>query len=263
MSKHPVDRLVEIMATLRDPEQGCPWDKKQTYRSIVPHTLEEAYEVAEAIELEEYDHLKEELGDLLFQVIFYSRLAEEEARFNFDDVIETLNEKLIRRHPHVFQPQGKKNLADQEVRSNWETIKQQERQSRQPASTSKLDGVSINLPALSRAQKLQGRAAHFGFDWPSVQPALAKIDEETQELRDALQRGDQQHAVEELGDVIFSCVNVARHLNADSEQLLRQATQKFESRFRKIETMLDNQGRSVDDADLEELDQLWDLVKQQ
>ena len=274
-AEHSIKQLLEIMAQLRDPQKGCPWDRKQSYESIVPHTLEEAYEVADCIERGDFAHLKDELGDLLFQVIFYSQLASEERRFEFNDVVDNLNQKLLRRHPHVFDPNfaddtsldhpaddADKSISEKAVSSNWEKIKQQEKRSdKSPLKISVLDDVPAALPALSRAQKLQKRAANVGFDWPNLAPALAKITEETEELHQALENNDADNALEEIGDLMFSCVNVVRHLKADSEQLLRRANDKFEARFRKIENMLDKQGIRWEDTDLSQLDQLWELAK--
>ena len=274
-AEHSIKQLLEIMAQLRDPQKGCPWDRKQSYESIVPHTLEEAYEVADCIERGDFAHLKDELGDLLFQVIFYSQLASEERRFEFNDVVDNLNQKLLRRHPHVFDPHfaddtsldhqaddADKSISEKTVRSNWEKIKQQEKRSDNSSlKISVLDDVPAALPALSRAQKLQKRAANVGFDWPNLAPALAKITEETEELHQALENNDADNALEEIGDLMFSCVNVVRHLKADSEQLLRRANDKFEARFRKIENMLDKQGIHWEDTDLSQLDQLWELAK--
>ena len=274
-AEHSIKQLLEIMAQLRDPQKGCPWDRKQSYESIVPHTLEEAYEVADCIERGDFAHLKDELGDLLFQVIFYSQLASEERRFEFNDVVDNLNQKLLRRHPHVFDPNfaddtsldhqaddADKSISEKAVSSNWEKIKQQEKRSdKSPLKISVLDDVPAALPALSRAQKLQKRAANVGFDWPNLAPALAKITEETEELYQALENNDADNALEEIGDLMFSCVNVVRHLKADSEQLLRRANDKFEARFRKIENMLDKQGIHWEDTDLSQLDQLWELAK--
>ncbi|PCJ20908.1 MAG: nucleoside triphosphate pyrophosphohydrolase [Gammaproteobacteria bacterium] len=266
--EHSIERLLEIMAQLRDPQQGCPWDRNQNFESITPHTIEEAYEVADCIERRDSVQLKDELGDLLFQVIFYSQLAQEEGSFEFNDVVENLNSKLLRRHPHGFDSgksdhDGPGEVTEQAVRLNWEKIKQHEKQSLAGTEKfSQMDDVPRNLPALSRAQKLQKRAANVGFDWPSITPALAKISEETEELKQALSNNDPDNALEEVGDLMFSCVNVVRHLNADSEQLLRRANDKFEQRFRKVEQLLDKEGVQWQDSDLEHLDQLWELAKQ-
>lgn len=273
-----MEKLVTIMAMLRNPEFGCPWDLEQTIRSLMPFTLEEAYEVADAIEQEDMVELQEELGDLLFQVVFYARIAEEEGQFEFDDIAAAITRKLIRRHPHVF-PEGRvenfgrsQDISSDQVVVNWEQIKAEERREkavkrRQAGMAEKdrsegvLGDVPRALPALERARKLQKRAAQHGFDWPSLEPVLAKLKEEVSELEDSL-GGDDRDAIEhELGDVLFAVVNMARHLDVETEVVLRKANARFESRFRWIESALAGRGRQVRDADLEELDALWDEAK--
>ncbi|KUJ84375.1 nucleoside triphosphate pyrophosphohydrolase [Microbulbifer flavimaris] len=268
MDKHySVDDLLYLMAQLRNPDGGCPWDLKQNFASIVPSTIEEAYEVAEAIEAEDFEHLHEELGDLLFQVIFYAQLGREAGHFDFSRIVDTLVRKLVRRHPHVF-PSGqlygdnRTDAVDEaQVKKNWEAIKAEERQAKGEGGT--LDGVAVGLPALTRAAKLQKRASGVGFDWPSVDGVLAKIEEEIAELRAAIAAEDEQHAQEELGDLLFTCVNAARHLKVDPEAALRGCNRKFERRFSAVEQQLQAQGRQPSDASLEELDQLWNRAKQQ
>lgn len=254
-----IAQLIQIMTKLRDPDGGCPWDIKQTYQSIVPHTLEEAYEVAYTIEQGDYDALKDELGDLLFQVIFYSQLAKEEGRFEFDDVVGAICDKLIRRHPHVF---GQKQFGSEaQIKGNWEAEKAKERE--QKGEISLLDDVPHNLPALSRANKLQKRCATVGFEWPDVKGALAKVKEEIDEVEQELDAKtvDNDAVGEELGDLFFALVNVSRYLKHDPETLLRQANQKFESRFREVEQRTLAQGRTLAESTLEQMDGLWEAVK--
>ncbi|AWF82105.1 nucleoside triphosphate pyrophosphohydrolase [Microbulbifer sp. A4B17] len=264
---YSVEDLLHLMAELRNPDGGCPWDLKQSFASIVPSTIEEAYEVAEAIEQEDYEHLHEELGDLLFQVIFYAQLGREQGYFDFSQIVDTLVRKLVRRHPHVF-PSGTlygnrsaEPLNEAEVKRNWEAIKEAERTAKGDEGT--LAGVAMGLPALTRAAKLQKRAARVGFDWPDINGVLDKIEEEIAELREAVACGDMEHAQEELGDLLFSCVNASRHLKADPEAALRGCSRKFEQRFGFIEASLQRQGRQVSEATLEELDRLWDKAKEQ
>ncbi|TDX32253.1 ATP diphosphatase [Modicisalibacter xianhensis] len=266
--RHSLQDLLTLMAVLRDPGQGCPWDLKQDWDSIVPHTLEEAYEVADAIERRAYDELPGELGDLLFQVVYYSQFASEEGRFDFHDVVDTLTAKMIARHPHVF-PEGTlvsrrqgidaTQVETAQVNSRWEALKAEERQSRQAVSV--LDDVPRALPALSRAAKLTKRASRVGFDWPDARGVLDKIREELDEVEEAIVAGDDAHAREEVGDLLFAVVNLARRLKADPEQALRATNAKFERRFRHVETALAQSGRTPDDASLEEMDGYWDDAK--
>lgn len=277
VNRYTIEDLKTLMARLRDPDIGCPWDTKQTFRSIVPHTLEEAHEVADTIEREDYGHLKEELGDLLFQVIFYSQMGQEQALFDFDAVVHTLVRKLLRRHPHVF-PEGTlesrvdpDNRPDEEwIAASWERIKAEERaekgenQRQQPAS--RLEDIPGSLPALTRADKLQRRASRYGFDWPDIGPVFDKLEEEIGELKEAWQNAGQdpsaQDAVEdELGDLMFVCVNLARFLKVNPDQALRRTNRKFEARFQAIEAILREQGRTMEDEPLEALDEIWNSVK--
>ena len=272
-----IEDLKTLMARLRDPDTGCPWDTKQTFRTIVPHTLEEAHEVADTIEREDYAHLKEELGDLLFQVIFYSQLGQEQDLFDFDAVVHTLVRKLVRRHPHVF-PDGTlesrvdpdNRPTDEWIAASWERIKAEERAEKgktepaQPAS--RLDDIPASLPALTRADKLQRRASRHGFDWPDIEPVFDKLQEEIAELKVAWQNAQQDLAArdeveDELGDLMFVCVNLARFLKVNPEQALRRTNRKFEARFRAIEDVLREQGRDMDDESLEALDEIWNRVK--
>lgn len=252
-----IDKLLRVMERLRNPESGCPWDLAQTYASIAPHTIEEAYEVTDAIAREDWQELQKELGDLLFQVVFYAQLAKEEKRFTFADVVAGVTAKMIRRHPHVF---GATQYADQaEQQTDWERIKAAEQTQ---VATSVLDGVTRGLPATTRAIKLQRKAARVGFDWPTLSPVLDKVAEEVLEIRAALQTGaDADQLTEELGDLLFACVNLARHLGADPESTLHAANRKFERRFRRMENWLDASGRTPEQASLQELDALWERAK--
>ncbi|AHY42371.1 nucleoside triphosphate pyrophosphohydrolase [Stutzerimonas decontaminans] len=261
--------LLHLMARLRDPQHGCPWDLQQDYASIVPHTLEEAYEVADAIESGDFDHLPGELGDLLFQVVYYSQLAQEEGRFEFATVVDAITRKLIRRHPHVF-PDGDlygspelPRLDETAIKQRWEEIKAEERAEKAaaPEQLSLLDDVPSALPALSRAAKLQKRAAQVGFDWPEALPVVDKVREELGEVLEAMSENDPQAIAEELGDLLFVVVNLARHLKVDPENALRAANGKFERRFRFIEQALRGAGRPIESCNLEELDALWGEAK--
>ncbi len=257
-----MQKLIEIMKALRDPEKGCPWDQKQSFASIVPYTLEEAYEVADAIEQGDMQELKSELGDLLFQVVFYAEMASEQGDFDFHDVVEGISGKLIRRHPHVFD--NAKYQDESSLHEAWEASKASERDQQAEAEKARiLDGVAKALPALKRAQKLQKRAARVGFDWPDVAPVLDKIEEEIAELRQAMQQNNQQEILMEMGDLFFSCVNLSRHLRVDAEEALRACNQKFENRFGFIEDELKQQKKAFKDCTLNELEALWQLSKQQ
>ncbi|PBP94533.1 nucleoside triphosphate pyrophosphohydrolase [Pseudomonas congelans] len=268
---YTVQDLLNLMARLRDPQFGCPWDLKQTYASIVPHTLEEAYEVADAIEQGDLDHLKGELGDLLFQVVFYAQLAREEGRFEFDDVIDGITRKLLRRHPHVFPtgelyaPTETPRLTDEQVNRRWDEIKAEERAEKAgaPEQLSLLDDVPRALPALSRAAKLQKRAAQVGFDWPAALPVVDKVREELDEILEAMVDNDAEGIAEEVGDLLFSVVNLARHLKVDPETALRSANSKFDRRFRFIEQALRHLQRPIEECSLEEMDALWGEAKRQ
>lgn len=252
-----VDELLELMRALRDPNTGCPWDLAQDWQSIVPHTLEEAYEVAEVIEQGEFETLPDELGDLLFQVVFYCQLGAEQGRFDFAAVVRAISDKLRRRHPHVF---GDARYADSEaVNGAWEARKSAERQARQ--ATSEMDDIPLALPALSRAAKVQRRAARVGFDWPEPSGAWGKLDEELLELREAAVSGDGQSISDELGDVLFSVCNLARHLEVEPEAALRAATRRFEGRFRDVEAAATARGTSVAEADATLLEQFWQAAK--
>ncbi|MEW7992087.1 MAG: nucleoside triphosphate pyrophosphohydrolase [Candidatus Thiodiazotropha sp.] len=257
-----MQRLLEIMAQLRHPVEGCPWDLSQTYSTIVPYTLEEAYEVADSIQRGEMAELRDELGDLLFQIVFYSQIAKEEGHFDFNDVASGICDKMTRRHPHVFSDARYEN--EQALRHAWEQRKAEERTQRGDSSepTSHMDGVAHALPALIRAEKLQRRAARVGFDWPHAQGALAKVIEELDEVRAEMDEGDKDRLQEELGDLLFSMVNLIRLLNMDAEQSLSRANEKFERRFRAMERSLQEaNGANIQDLSLEQLDAVWEKVK--
>jgi len=253
--------LLSIMQTLRDPNGGCSWDLKQDFKSIVPHTLEEAYEVADCIESGNLNELKNELGDLLFQIVFYAQLAQEQSLFDFNDVIEQLNAKLTRRHPHVFG--DKKALNDEQLSLQWQAIKAQERSEKALTNTSLLwQDIPANMPSLSKAKKIQQRVASMGFDWPTYHGALDKVSEEVLEVKEAITHDPlSDHTAEELGDLLFATVNVARHVKRDPEQLLRNANDKFSARFEKVQAYLHAQGKSLETASLEEMDNAWEAIK--
>ncbi len=264
---YTLDDLIAVMARLRDPGSGCPWDLEQDFASIVPHTLEEAYEVADTIERQDWAHLKDELGDLLFQVIFYARLGEEQQRFDFHAIVDQLVGKLLRRHPHVF-PDGMLDGARRQeqidtaaVGERWEQIKQRERESK--ARPGLLDEVPLALPGLSRAAKLQKRAAKVGFDWSQADAVLDKMEEEIAELRAAIAAGRQWEIVDEMGDLLFVQVNLARHLDVDPEQAIRSTNSKFERRFRYIEQQVNAAGGDWAQFSLAQLDAWWDAAKAQ
>ena len=262
MSKQ-TDRLLEIMAKLRDPDGGCPWDLEQNFASIAPYTIEEAYEVADAIACGDMAELRDELGDLLLQVVFHARMAEEQGLFDFGSVATTISDKMIRRHPHVFAGETVASTAAQTV--SWESRKAEERATkavRHGHAPSALDGVSAALPAQTRAVKLARRAARVGFDWPETLAVLAKLEEEIGELRQEIEDGATHDRMEdELGDVLFSVANLARHLDIDPEAALRGTIAKFERRFRHLERRLRETGRTPQDATLEEMDELWEEAK--
>jgi MazG family protein len=257
-----IHKLIDTMARLRDPERGCPWDQRQSFATIVPYTIEEAYEVADAIERRDFDHLKDELGDLLLQVVFYAQMANEDGLFDFEEVAETINGKLRRRHPHVFG--DTRYETDAERAAAWEAEKARERQAKNPTHTdhSVLDGVALALPALGRALKLQRRAAKVGFDWDDVAAVLNKIGEELEECRHVLDRDlGTGPLAEEIGDLLFSVVNLARHVEVDAEEALRRSNRKFETRFRRIERWIAEGGKDWDQCTLAELDVLWERAK--
>jgi len=245
--------VLDVMAQLRNPNGGCPWDIEQNFATIAPYTIEEAYEVADAIERNDMPALKEELGDLLFQVAFHSRMAEEQGAFDFADVAQALADKMIERHPHVFSEAGDGRTADQQTIA-WETLKAEKRAAK--GAVSLLDDVALALPALQRAEKLTKRAARINFDWPTPEPVLEKLEEELAELKEARASGDQDHIAEEMGDILFVMANLARKLKVDPEEALRRANAKFTRRFQYIETKLAEQGRTGPQP-LDDMEALW------
>ncbi|MEQ9693908.1 nucleoside triphosphate pyrophosphohydrolase [Shimia sp. SDUM112013] len=256
--KGGMPRLLEIMRRLRDPETGCPWDIEQDFATIAPYTIEEAYEVADAIDREAWDELKGELGDLLFQSVFHAQMAAERGLFTFDEVADTMSDKMVARHPHVFGDESRDKSADQQTR-DWETIKAAERAGKAQKGT--LDGVAVGLPALLRAVKLQKRAARVGFDWPDIGQVVDKIVEEAGELAEARDRMTQTEIEEEFGDMLFVMANLARHLDVDPEAALRATNAKFIRRFEGIEARLAEAGKTPAESTLAEMDALWDAVK--
>lgn len=250
-----IDRLVEIMARLRDPETGCPWDVAQDFASIAPYTLEEAHEVADAIQRRAWGELKGELGDLLFQSVFHARMAEEAGLFSFAEVVAAISDKMLARHPHVFGDESRDKTPEQQTK-DWEALKAAER-----GRARVLDGVALALPALTRAVKLQNRAARVGFDWPSTAQVLDKLAEEAREVVEARDRLGPEALAEEVGDLIFVVANIARHLKVDPEAALRAANAKFTRRFERIEDWLAEAGKTPADSDLAEMDALWDRAK--
>lgn len=262
--RYDVGDLVRVMQRLRDPEHGCPWDLKQDFASIVPSTLEECYELAHAIEHGDFGHVAEELGDVLFQVVFYAQLGSERGLFDFGSVVHTLVEKLVRRHPHVFgdgEIEGvvAGDTSVDEVNATWEAIKQEERSAREQHGI--LADIPLALPALPRAQKLQKRACSVGFDWQEAAGVLEKLDEEIAELRAAMANGDARNTRGELGDILFTCVNLARHLKVDAEAALRQSSAEFERRFHAMERYAEDAGDSLQNLDAAALDELWERAK--
>ncbi|KAB2939679.1 MAG: nucleoside triphosphate pyrophosphohydrolase [Hyphomicrobium sp.] len=257
-----ISRLIEIMAALRDPKTGCPWDQQQTFATIAPYTIEEAYEVADAIARGDIAHLKDELGDLLLQVVYHARMAEERSAFAFGDVVEAITAKMIRRHPHVFGTEEER--AAGAAPGFWDRAKQAENSNNGKTSGGVLDDVSVALPALTRAIKLQNKAAKVGFDWPSLAPVFAKLEEEIAELHEAIAENaavPHPDIEEEFGDLLFVVANVARHLKIDPEAALRAANEKFRRRFRYIEDALAKRGSSPAQSNLAEMDALWDEAK--
>lgn len=250
-----IDRLLAIMAALRDPATGCPWDIEQTFASIAPYTLEEAYEVADAIDRQDWPDLKGELGDLLFQCVYHAQMAAEAGHFTFADVVTAISDKMLARHPHVFGPESRDKSAEQQTR-DWEAQKARER-----GGARTLDGIAASLPALSRALKLQNRAARVGFDWPSTSEVLDKLSEEAREVVEARDTLSHDHLTEEIGDLLFVMANLARHLKVDPEAALRAANQKFTRRFQRIEDWLAEAGRTPAESDLAEMDALWNRAK--
>lgn len=257
----PVESLLEIMRALRDPETGCPWDLRQDFDSIVPFTIEETYELAAAIASGDPAQIRDELGDVLFQVVFYAQIASERSLFDFTDVADAISEKLVRRHPHVFDAAEEEPITEAEVKARWEAIKEQERSRKNQNGT--LDDVPLALPSLSRAQKLQKRAAGVGFDWPDLDGVFAKVDEEIGELKEAVQALDAEAVEDEMGDIFLAMVNLARHLGVDAEAALRKANSRFEGRFRLMEVAAVEEGSRLQEEDLEQLERRWQTAKRQ
>ena len=253
-----IERLLEIMRRLRDPQTGCPWDIEQDFATIAPYTIEEAYEVADAIDRGAWDELKGELGDLLFQSVFHAQMADEAGHFTFQDVVTTMSDKMVNRHPHVFGDESREKSADQQT-VDWETIKAAERAGKAQQGT--LDGVAVGLPALLRAYKLQKRAARVGFDWPDASHVIDKIAEESAELVEARDTLSHTEVEEEFGDLLFVMANLGRHLGVEPEAALRRANAKFIRRFEGVEAKLSARGKRPEESDLTEMDALWDAVK--
>jgi nucleoside triphosphate diphosphatase len=254
-------QLLNLMARLRQPEDGCPWDLQQNFVSLIPYVIEEAYEVVDAIERNDLNDLRDELGDLLLQVVFHSQIAAERGHFTFEEVSETICDKLVRRHPHVFSDTVFD--TDEQRQQAWEQAKADERQEKNttPATISVLDGVAKSLPALLECEKIQDRAANFGFDWTEIDPVFDKVLEELDEVKEAWQSGDQAHIEEEIGDLLLVAVNLARHLKVNPEIALKKSTQKFTRRFQYIEQQVAASGRDLKSCQLAELDEYWDEAK--
>lgn len=251
------DRLVEVVRQLRDKENGCPWDLKQTHESLIPNFIEELYESVEAIENKNYDHLSEELGDLLMHIIMQVQIASEEDRFQLEEVLTKITDKLVRRHPHIF---ADGHATDAEgVKMNWERIKQEEKKR---SRKSAIDGIPQNMPALIVAQRMQEKAASVGFDWPEVAPAVEKLEEEVQEFQEAFENKDLEEMQNELGDMLFSIINIARKSGFDSETALRRTIKKFENRFKKVEEHFNSNEKKMHKASLEQLDEIWEITKE-
>jgi ATP diphosphatase len=278
---YSVNDLLLIMARLRDPEKGCPWDLQQDYKSILPYTLEEAYEVADAIDRKDYEELKSELGDLLFQIVFYSQLAKEESRFEFDDIVNAISHKLVQRHPHVFAESAFEAIADDDAGGmerqtggsarRWEQLKtlerkqKQEQQSQSGEAGSLLDGIAKTLPAHVKSEKIQKRVAQVGFDWSNLEDVFDKIEEELGECREAIKESEHsdERLQEELGDLMFACINAVRYADLRVETVLRKANRKFEQRFRLLEKLAANNNTDLQQMDIVALEQLWQQAKQE
>ena len=256
-----IQSLLDIMRQLRDPDSGCPWDLKQNFHTIVPYTIEETYELAEAIAIEDFAQIRDELGDVLFQVVFYAQMASEQALFTFEDVVDGIAEKLLRRHPHVFAVTDVQRVSESEVKRRWEQIKVEERQQKNQRGT--LDDVPRALPALSRSQKLQKRAASVGFDWSELDAVRGKVDEELGELAEAVSEGDSSAIESEVGDIFLAMVNLARHLGVDAEAALRHANRRFEDRFSLMETEAERDGSQLCEESLERLEERWQAAKRE
>ncbi len=251
------NKLIEVIEKLRDKENGCPWDLKQTHESLIPNFIEELYEVIEAIENKDYSHLSEELGDLMLHIVMQVQIAKEEKRFEMKEVLNQINNKLIRRHPHIF---GDGHATDANgVKMNWERIKQEEKKN---VRSSAIDGIPRKMPALIVAQRMQEKAASVGFDWQDVAPAIDKLEEEVKEFQEAYKNKDIEEMQNEMGDMLFSIVNIARKSGFDTESALKRTNRKFENRFKKVESHFKNNGRNMLDASLEQLDEIWEITKE-
>ncbi|UJF19025.1 nucleoside triphosphate pyrophosphohydrolase [Vibrio sp. SS-MA-C1-2] len=259
-NRDQLDKLLALMSQLRDAKTGCPWDQQQTFDSLVPYTIEESYEVADAISRQNWGDVKDELGDLLYQIIFYSQIGKEEGKFEFNDIAEAINSKLIRHHPHVFKDKNDQVIEPKNV--DWEQLKSQERQEK--GLTSILDDISASLPAMMRAEKLQKRCSKYGFDWDHLEPVVAKVHEEIDEVMEEAEAEtlNQIRIEEEMGDLLFAVVNMSRHLNVNPEQALLKANRKFEQRFRFVEQAINEKGSSLQQSSLQEMDLEWERVKQ-
>jgi len=253
-----IERLLEIMRRLRDPDTGCPWDIKQTFTPIASYTIEEAYEVADAVERSDWNDLEGELGDLLLQSVYHATIGEEAGYFTFQTIITNISNKMIARHPHVFGSESREKSVEQQI-DDWENIKAEERSTKKHIGV--LDGIASNLPALTRALKLQKRAARVGFDWPNTDHVLAKISEESAELIEARETLNKDNMIDEMGDLLFVIANLSRHLNIDPEEALRRTNAKFVRRFNSIEYALSQMGKKPEDSTLEEMDDLWNDAK--
>lgn len=254
----PYERVKRLMEILRSPD-GCPWDREQSFATIAPYTIEEAYEVADAIARNDMDDLREELGDFLFQVVFHARIAEEAGHFNLDDVVNDLVEKMVRRHPHVFGSGDERSADDQTLA--WDAMKAAERAAKEQEDLSVLSGIALALPALMRAEKLQKRAAKVGFDWPDIDGVIEKITEEAQELSEAALSKNRDAIEDEMGDLLFAVTNLSRRLDIDPEAALRRTNNKFTRRFQHIETTVEAEGRDISDMDLDEMERYWQAAK--
>lgn len=253
-----IESLLQVMQQLRNPEGGCPWDLRQTSASIAPYTLDETHELLDAIEREDLDNLREELGDLLFNIVFHARIAEEQGHFNFHDVAQDIADKMIRRHPHVFGDTSDRHFDDEELSRQWQAVKQQEKAARQDKPRLSEDS---SLPAIYRARQLQKDAARFGFDWPGIEPVLEKLEEEIEEMRQAITAGDPDAIRDELGDVLFVCINIARHCKVDAEIALRQTNRKFERRFAYVCEQMQAAGIPLEQEQLERMESYWQQAK--
>ncbi|MDH3386927.1 MAG: nucleoside triphosphate pyrophosphohydrolase [Gammaproteobacteria bacterium] len=253
-----IENLLQVMKDLRDPENGCPWDIRQTSASIAPYTLDETHELLDAIERDDTENLREELGDLLFNIVFHARIAEEKGQFDFDDVAQGITDKMLRRHPHVFGDQSGEPVSDEDLSQQWQALKQQEKSQRQP---SPLGTDSASSSAMYRARQIQQEAAGFGFDWPDINPVFDKLEEELAELKHAFGSGDRDAISDELGDLLFVCVNLARHAGVNAEMSLRRTNRKFLRRFAHVQSQMAASGIDMDQRQLEKMEQFWQESK--